>query len=193
MGDNCKIAGTLLCRCGFVRPFAENETDLRVILMKLFTDHAVYTVFVIRGMIDGSPDVSIQTNRLLANQVEIGQNLVSYTGKENGQTLGNLLTEHIKLAAATVKAAISGNTTAIEVAKRNLFANSDDVATTINVVTNGKLPLEQSKQMWRIHNELVIEMVVHRLSKEYELEQVTYDTYFNEIMAMVKAIYLSLM
>jgi len=72
MEGPCKITGELYCKCGYERPFlTEVEQDLRWTLNKLFTDHAVYTVFVIRSMIDEDGDVAVQTERLLQNQTEI--------------------------------------------------------------------------------------------------------------------------
>lgn len=193
MATPCKITGELHCRCGYDRPFlVEGESDLRVTLTKLFTDHGVYTTFVLRGMIDSSKDVQIQTARLLENQKEIGGNLVPLIGQENGVIIGDLLTTHIKLAAAVIKAAISKIEQDVEQAKAQLFQNSDQVATAFSQVTNGALPLAESIQMWRLHNELVIKMATLRLSGKYQEEQVTYDVYFNELMAMTKAIFLSL-
>ena len=193
MEGPCKITGTLKCRCGFDRPsLTVVENDLKTTLTKLFTDHAVYTVFVIRSMIDGDEDAAVQTERLLENQVEIGENLAPYVGEVNGKAITQLLTEHIKLAAGVVTAAKSGNANAVEEAKAKLFENSDQVAAAFTLATDGRLPLEVSQQMWRLHNELVVQMAVHRLSKEWKLEQEIYDVYYNEILAMIKAIYASL-
>lgn len=192
-GERCKLVGEVNCKCGFDRPsLTEVENDFRFTLTKLFTDHGVYTVFVIRGMIDKGKDVDVQTARLLLNQTEIGLNLGPYIGVQNGKVLGNLLTEHIKFAAEVVKAAQSGSAIGLEVAKADLFINSDYIAEAITKATDSALPIDASRKMWRLHNELVIQMATHRLNGQYKLEQETYDVYFNEILAMVKAIHASL-
>lgn len=189
----CKLVGEANCKCGFDRPFlTEVENDFRFTLTKLFTDHAVYTIFVIRGMIDKGKDVDVQTARLLQNQVEIGQNLAVYIGEKNGKALSGLLTEHIKFVAEMVKAAQSRVVLALKVAEADMYINSDEIATAISKATNGALPLKPSIQMWHLHNELVVKMVTLRLAGNYKLEQETYDVYYNEILAMVKAIYASL-
>lgn len=190
----CKLTGELKCKCDYERPWlGDVEIDFRITLASLFDTHATYTVFVILGVVNGLADVATNTKRLLENQVEIGDSMKPYIGEEGGRLLTKALTEHIQLAASvitTATAAAEGRADAaalIEAKKKALFLNSDKVASLISGVTT--LPLEDSKQMWRIHNELVIKMTEAQLTKNYEAFVSRYDAYKREIFAMVNAIY----
>lgn len=193
----CKLTGELVCKCAYERPWLEAaERDFRDTLRSLFSDHGNYTVFVIRGVIDGGgKDVETNTRRLLANQVEIGAAVGLFVSNKPDKELGALLTKHIQLAAEAVTAATAlkvkcvGTACGVAAAQKALFLNAEEVATYISKATGYRLPLVDSIQMWRIHIELLLDMVKARLGGQYDSEQIHYDAYTREIIAMANAIY----
>jgi hypothetical protein len=68
-------------------------------MRKLWEDHIIWTrVFIISAAAD-LPDKSVTTERLLQNQVDIGNAIKPYYGDEAGNKLTTLLKEHITTAA----------------------------------------------------------------------------------------------
>lgn len=197
MTTTCKLTGELVCKCAYERPWLEaSERNFRDTMRSLFGDHGTYTVFVIRGIIDGGgKDVEVNTRRLLANQTEIGDAIGLFLNNKPDKTLGALLIKHIELAAETVSAATAlgvkkvGTPCGVAALEKALFLNAEEVATYISKATAYRLPLVDSYQMWRIHIELLMDMVKARLANNYDNEQITYDAYSREIIAMASAIY----
>lgn len=195
--SNCKLTGELVCKCAYERPWLEaSERDFRDTLRSLFSDHANYTVFVIRGVIDGGgKDVEVNTRRLLANQIEIGDAVGLFVSNKPDKKLGALLTKHIQLAAEAVTAATAlkvksvGTPCGVAAAELALFQNAEEVGVYISRSTGYKLSLADSYQMWLIHIELLLDMVKARLAGQYDTEQAHYDAYTREIIAMANAIH----
>src|SRR5215207_5795332 len=74
-------------------------------MRKLWEDHITWTrVFIISAAAD-LPDKAAATDRLLQNQVDIGNAIKPYNGDAAGDQLTGLLKEHITTAAEIVTAA----------------------------------------------------------------------------------------
>jgi hypothetical protein len=160
------------------------EIDLKSTIRKLFTDHAVYTSFVLKSIVDHhDADTKVLLPRLLQNQKDIGDQLKPFIGSSKGNKLTKVLTEHIQLAGAVIKDATYNNPQ-LEQDKKKLFKNSDDVAMVLTSFNPDMLPYEDTQMMFKIHNEFVIDQTLARLSKDYQQEQKLYDAYYNEILLM---------
>ena len=84
---------------------AKKEAAFHDAMRKLWEDHITWTrVFIISAAAD-SPDKAAATERLLQNQVDIGNAIKPYYGDEAGEKLTALLKEHITTAAKVVAAA----------------------------------------------------------------------------------------
>jgi hypothetical protein len=167
------------------------KVNLKEAVRKLFTDHAVYTAFVMKSIVAGSGDLQVFVTRLLRNQKDIGDNLKPIIGEENGNRLTELLTEHIKLAAKVISNA-SKKDQNLQSSIDALFANSDEVAQFLTSLNPAKLPYAATQNMFHAHNQYVIDMTVSRLAGRYEDEQRLYDSYYNEILEMADDIYAAL-
>jgi hypothetical protein len=75
----------------------------------LWTDHVFYTKNNIISAVDGLEDANVVLARLLQNQKDIGNAIKPYYGEKAGNTLADLLTEHIVLAGKIVDTAKGGN------------------------------------------------------------------------------------
>ena len=160
------------------------EVDLPSTMRKLWTDHGVYTKFVLNSIVDGTSDVEQLLPRLMANQTDIGEQLKYVVGDEAGENLTRVLKEHIRLAGEVMKAAITGDSQLVAVAVDVLFANSRDVAIVISSFNPEKLPMVFVLAMFDEHNQFVIDMTVARIRGEFKREIELYDAYYNELLEM---------
>lgn len=185
----CPTTGEVHCKC--LTPkirISSLKVDLKSALRKLFTDHGVYTAFVLKSIVDGISDVPVFLDRLLLNQEDIGDQLKPIVGDAKGNLLTDVLTEHINLAGDVITAATKNDPTLNDKIKK-LFENSDEVARVLTSLNPSKLPYPITQKMFHTHNQFVIDMTVARIKKNYEEEQRLYDAYYNELLEMSDAIY----
>lgn len=167
------------------------EVDLKATMRKLWTDHGVYTKFVINSIVDGNGDTSALLPRLMANQEDIGNQLKPVVGDEASNRLVLALKEHIRLAGEVIKSArLGGRLLAINTDL--LFTNSRDVSQAISNLNPDRLPLQFVLAMFDEHNQFVIDMTVARIRGEHKREFELYDAYYNELLEMSDMIVSSL-
>lgn len=189
----CGITGEVHCKCLYPREkISHIQVDLKSSLRKLFTDHGVYTAFVLKSIVDGGKDTQVFLKRLLGNQKDIGDQIALVAGAKNGAAVTALLTEHIKLAGDVITAAVKKDPTLTDKINK-LFANGDQVAIGLHSLNPTGLPFETIREMFHIHNQFVIDMTINRIQGKYENEQQLYDSYYNEILAMSDSIAHALM
>jgi hypothetical protein len=83
----------------------DKQTAFQAAMRKLWEDHITWTrVFIISAAAD-LPDKAAARERLLQNQVDIGNAIKPYYGDAAGGKLTTLLKEHISTAAEVVAAA----------------------------------------------------------------------------------------
>lgn len=183
----CAISGESNCKCLNPKGYVLSSTiDVKASFRKLFTDHAVYTVFVLHSLVD-KVDASAFVTRLLANQHDIGAQLNLVTGTNMGDELANLLVSHIELAAKVITAAVKRDPE-LNITITDLFYNSDMVADYLTSLNPAALPNDVTRKMFHTHNQFVIDMTLKRIQKNYQDEQILYDAYYNEILEMSDAI-----
>jgi len=79
-------------------------------MRNIWTDHVVWTHDYLISAIEELHNKDLVTERLLQNQTDIGNTIISFYGKEAGTALTKLLREHILISADVVKAAIDDDT-----------------------------------------------------------------------------------
>ena len=144
-------------------------------MRKLWEDHITWTRLVIIGVFEDSPGLNSSVQRLLQNQVDIGDAVKPFYGEEAGDQLTALLTDHILIAAEILQAAKSGNTAALEDAIKRWYTNADDIAVFLNAANPSQWPLEEMKAMMREHLDLTLEEAVAYLQGDYEASVAAYD------------------
>ena len=185
----CPVTGETKCKCIDKKPLVSAlQIDLKSALRKLFTDHGVYTKFVSNAIVD-KEEVGALVKRLFQNQIDIGNQLKPVIGKEKGAQLSKLLLQHIELASEVIKAAVKNDKTLLNNNTKKLFVNSKYVAEFLSSLNPVKLPLDDTKKMFDMHNQFVIDMTVARISKQYEKEIQLYDAYYNELLEMSDSIF----
>jgi hypothetical protein len=144
-------------------------------MRKLWEDHITWTRLVIIGVFEDLPDLDPTVQRLLQNQVDIGNAIKPFYGDEAGEQLTALLTDHILIAAEILQAAKAGNTAALEDAVERWYENADDIAVFLNTANPKHWPLEEMKAMMREHLDLTLEEAVAYLEGDYEASIAAYD------------------
>ena len=144
-------------------------------MRKLWEDHITWTRLVIIGVFEDLPDLNESVQRLLQNQVDIGNAIKPFYGEAAGDQLTALLTDHILIAAEILQAAKIGDTTALNDAIERWYANADDIAEFLNAANPEHWPLEEMKAMMREHLDLTLQEAVAYLEGDYAASVAFYD------------------
>jgi hypothetical protein len=150
----------------------------------LWSDHVSWTRSVIVNIVDGAPGTTEAVNRLLQNQVDIGNAIKPYYGDAAGNALTDLLHNHIVVAADILTAAKNGNTAAMNTASAAWYANGDSIAVFLNTANPDNFPLVSWKSMMKMHLDYTLEEATARLNHDYAADVVAYDKVYAEMMIM---------
>jgi hypothetical protein len=165
-------------------PESTKETALHDAMRKLWEDHIIWTrVFIISAAAELS-DKAAATDRLLQNQVEIGNAIKPYYGDAAGDQLTGLLKEHITTAAEIVAAAKAGDKAKQEDATKRWFTNADQIADFLSNANPKNWPQGEMRKMMRDHLNLTTEEVVARLQSNWAADIAAFDKVHEQILHM---------
>ena len=153
-------------------------------MRKLWEDHITWTrIFIVSALAD-LPDVGHAAERLLQNQVDIGDAVKPFYGEAAGEQLTALLRDHILIAADLVAAAKAGDTAGVEEASARWYANADEIAAFLNSANPENWPLDEMKEMMREHLDLTLQEAVARLTGNWAADIAAYDEIHEQILGM---------
>jgi hypothetical protein len=160
------------------------QVALQQAMRALWEDHVTWTrLFIVDFAADAS-STDATTERLLANQVAIGDAIKPYYGGDAGDALTALLTDHILGAADLLAAAKAGDTAKVETASQRWFANGDEIASFLHAANPTFWPLAEMKAMMKAHlDNTVVEAVAH-LDGDWPADIAAYDTVHQQILEM---------
>ena len=150
---------------------------------KLWEDHITWTRVVIMGILDELPGTSTYVERLLQNYEDMEAALAPYYG-DDAEVLGDLIKDHLVIAAELVTAARDGNTAAFNDAKARWYANAHDIAVQMNEMNPQFWPLEETEQMWVEHLDATLQEASTHLSGDFASEVAAYDQIHNLALEM---------
>jgi hypothetical protein len=153
-------------------------------MRKLWEDHITWTRLYIISAAEDLPDKDLTAQRLLQNQVDIGDAIKPFYGKAAGDQLTALLTDHILIAVEVIDAAGSGDTEAFEEALDRWYANADDIAVFLNAANPDNWPLDEMRAMMKSHLDLTLEEAAARLNDDYAADIAAYDKVHLDILHM---------
>lgn len=157
--------------------------DLKSDMRKLWEDHIIWTRNVILNIIDELPGTATAVNRLLQNQVDIGNAIKPYYGTAGGNQLTALLQDHITIAADLLTALDDENTTAYNTAWAQWVANANDIAALLSSV-NPNWPLAEMQSMMQEHLNATAAEAVARKTGNYSGDVTAYDHVHMQILEM---------
>jgi len=95
---------------------------------RLWTEHVVWTRFVIVSIAFGLPDLPLITARLLRNPMDFANELRPLYGDQIAMRFEVLLTEHLVIAADLVVAAKAGNAEEVNRLRKLWYQNAKEIA-----------------------------------------------------------------
>lgn len=153
-------------------------------MRKLWEDHITWTrMFIVSALAD-LPDAGFAAERLLQNQVDIGDAVKPFYGEAAGEQLTALLRDHILIAADLVASAKAGDAAGVEEASARWYANADEIATFLNSANPDNWPLDEMKAMMREHLDLTLEEAVARLTGDWAADVAAYDKIHEQALEM---------
>jgi hypothetical protein len=156
-------------------------------MRKLWEDHIVWTRQYIVSAATTSTDladIGPTTDRLLANQADLGNALGQFYGEAAGDQVTALLRDHILTAARLIAAAKSGDSAGVERASADWYANAHDIAVALNGLNPKHWALADLDAMMKDHLDLTLEEAVARLQGRYADDIAAYDKVHAEILEM---------
>ncbi len=153
-------------------------------MRKLWEDHITWTRLVIVSVAADLPDFGPTSQRLLQNQVDLGNAVKPFYGDAAGDQLTALLTDHILTAAQLLSAAKVGDSAGVAAASEQWYVNADEIATFLHTANPEQWPLDDMKTMMRSHLDLTLAEAVARLGGDYASDIATYEEVHEQILHM---------
>ncbi len=156
-------------------------------MRKLWQDHIVWTrqyIVSAATLPTNLADIGPTTDRLLTNQADIGNALRPFYGNAAGDQVTALLRQHILTAAQIITSAKAGDSTGVERASADWYANAHDIAVALNGLNPRQWPLADLDTMMKDHLDLTLDEAVARLQGRYADDIAAYDKVNAEILSM---------
>ncbi len=153
-------------------------------MRKLWEDHVTWTRLYIVSAAAGLPDAQLTAERLLRNQVDIGDAIKPFYGEAAGERLAALLRSHILIAADLVKAAKAGDTAGVEAASARWYANADEIADFLSDANPANWPRKTLRSEMRHHLDLTLQEAQARLRGDWAADIAAFDTVHQHILGM---------
>ena len=160
------------------------EAALHDAMRKLWEDHITWTRLFIVSAVADLPDKAATTDRLLQNQVDIGNAIKLYYGDAAGEKLTALLKTHITTAAELVAAAKANDTAKMGDATKRWYANADEIAAFLSAANPKSWPSAEMKEMMHEHLDLTTAEAVAHLKGNWADDVAAYDKIHNQILQM---------
>lgn len=190
---------------------SQEELSLRLALRRLWSDHAIWTREYVVAAAAGAPvserltklseglveavgtaiggaitplgDGDAAAVRLLRNQEDIGNAIVSFYGAGAGKQLTHLLKEHILIAFEMIAAARNGNDDKFKQEDARWTNNAEEIADLL-AGANPSWPKDDLVDLLGQHLALTKNEVVARLQEKYDDDVEAFDQLYTEILTV---------
>lgn len=162
----------------------KGEVALRGEMRKLWADHMQWTYATVDAFFHNQAGLKASLDRLLQNQKDIGAAVASVYGKEAGDKLTALLTEHIKQAVPVLQAAKAGDKAALNKALADWYQNADAIAVFLSAANPEYWPESATKPMMKRHIETTTAYAVDLLKGDYAQAITDYDAAYDHMMML---------
>ena len=142
-----------------------------------------WTRVVIMGILDELPGTSTYVARLLQNYEDMEAALAPYYG-DDAEVLGDLIKDHLVIAAELLAAANNGDAAGVEAARVRWYANAHDIAVQMNEMNPQFWPLEETEAMWVEHLDATLLEATTHLSGDFAGEVAAYDQVHDLVLEM---------
>ena len=163
---------------------SQQKVDLTLAMDKLWEDHVTWTRMFIISVTSELPDADFAAQRLLQNQVDIGNAIQPIYGNNAGKQLTALLNDHILIAAELLSAAKAGDNEKFADANARWYENADQIAAFLSHANPKNWSVKEMQTMMRTHLDLTLNEAVARLNGDWNGDVVAYDKVHDEILHM---------
>ena len=161
--------------------------ELKNSMRRLWTEHVLWTRVFIMDDIAGTGDVTVDSDRLMQNQVDIGDAMKPFYGDAAAAQLTALLKQHISGAVAVLTAAKAGNQHALAKANVDWYANADRIASFL-ADANPELSLASLKEMMVALLDQTEAEATARLQRDWTADVAAYDAIVAHVQMMSDAL-----
>ena len=163
---------------------SEKATSLRLALMRLWSDHVIWTRQYVVSAIADAPDTGKAAERLLKNQDDIGAAVASVYGAAAGKQLTDLLKQHIMIAVDIIDAAKKGEDSRFKSANEKWDRNAEEIAALLSSANPANWPQADVTDLLMQHLNLTRNEVVARLQKNHDADIEAFDQILTEILTV---------
>lgn len=160
---------------------AIEDQRFRARMHDLWDEHVALTRMVIISFAANLPDLSTISERLFQNQDAIAASLSPWASSALRAKVAGLLREHITGAVEFLKAAKSGNMTAIDAASAAWRKNGDQIADALAPLL--RLPPGNVRNLFRRHLETTTTEALARLRGDWRSDLAAYDAARTHMLA----------
>ncbi|MDF2573387.1 MAG: hypothetical protein K0S05_299 [Agromyces sp.] len=150
------------------------ETALHRAMRTLWIQHMEWTYATVVAFAEDSPALGATLDRLLRNQVDIGEAVAPFYGEDAAAQLTGLLTTHIELAVPVLTAAKAGDQSALDPAVTAWYANAKDIADFL-ASANAEWPKRELRNMMAAHITTTVDYAGKVLAGDHASAIVAYD------------------
>jgi len=161
-----------------------NQTGFHDAMRKLWEDHITWTRLYLVSVTADLPEKAATTQRLLQNQIDIGNAIKPVYGNAAGEKLSALLKDHILIAGALIDAAKAGDAVKKADAVKRWYVNADEVASFLSGANSKNWPPTEMKAMMHEHLDLTTAEVTAHLTKDWSNDISSYDKVHAAILQM---------
>ena len=154
------------------------------VMRKLWEDHITWTRLAIISFAHELPDLRATQDRLLRNQVHIGNAIKPYYGKAAGNQLTALLKEHIVGAVALMAAAKAGDEALTKQRSDEWYVNGNEIADFLHEANPRNWSQKAMRKMMKGHLDLTLSEAVNRLTGKHADDVRDYDAIHEHILMM---------
>jgi hypothetical protein len=153
----------------------QKQITFRNALGKYWEDHITWTRLFVISALTESPDLPAVTQRLLQNQVDIGNAIKPFYGEAAGDQMTALLRDHILIAADVLTAAKAGRSDALNQNMMRWQANADQIGDFLGTANPDNWSADEMRAMMREHLDLTTTEVIARLNNDWAGDIAAYD------------------
>lgn len=159
----------------------EKEQELNQYLRKLWAEHAFWMRQYVISYVNGASDVNETTRRLLKNQEQVGRALGLWYGENNGKKIGDLMTSQLVAFGDMLNGMRTKDKNASIIAEKK-WNDATEQLVDFLVGLNPKWGRVELSQHFKRYNEMITNMVIHRVRKKHNDEIGSFDKAYHHSM-----------
>ncbi len=184
LASSASSANTLVAQAASNSNKKVTVQDFQNAMRRLWEDHVIYTRLFIISDVENLADKSATADRLLQNQVDIGNAIKPFYGDDAGNQLTALLKQHILIAVAVLDAAKAGDQAGLQKASADWYANANDIAAFLSSANPKNWPLPTMQSLMKTHLDQTLQEAVDRLHGNYAADIQDFDAVETHILGM---------